>query len=243
MSIHIGAKQGEVAPTILLPGDPLRARFVAETLLEGSVCFNEVRGMLGFTGRYGGKTVSVMGTGMGVPSHSIYVHELIAEYGVKTLIRVGTCGALRPDLEIGDLVLAMAASTDSHVNKLRFGGCDYAPTASFPLLLAAYETARKHQMDVHVGGILSSDTFYHDDPDSWRQWAAFGVLVVEMETAGLYTLAAKFGVDALSVLTVSDNLARGERASAEQRERGFTRMAEIALEIVPQEDTRQPSSR
>jgi len=233
VSIHIGAEKGQIAPSILLPGDPKRAQFIAETLLEDVVCFSEVRGMLGFTGRYGGKPVSVMGTGMGIPSHSIYVHELIAEYGVKTLIRVGTCGALHAHLAIGDLVLAMAASTDSHVNRLRFGGCDYAPTASFPRLLTGYETAKRRKMDVHVGGILSSDTFYHDDPDSWRQWAAFGVLVVEMETAGLYTVAAKFGVDALSILSVSDNLVRGERVSAEQRERGFSRMAELALEVAP----------
>jgi purine-nucleoside phosphorylase len=232
VSIHIGADKGQIAPSILLPGDPRRAQFIAETLLEDAVCFSEVRGMLGFTGRYGGKRVSVMGTGMGIPSHSIYVHELIAEYGVKTLIRVGTCGALQANLAIGDLVLAMAASTDSHVNRLRFGGCDYAPTASFPLLLAAHEAAKKNEIDVHVGGILSSDTFYHDDPESWRQWAAFGVLVVEMETAGLYTVAAKFGVDALSILSVSDNLVAGERVSAEQRERGFSRMAELALEIA-----------
>lgn len=232
MSIHIGAEKGQIAPSILLPGDPRRAQFIAETLLEDVVCFSEVRGMLGFTGRYGGKPVSVMGTGMGIPSHSIYVHELIAEYGVKTLIRVGTCGALQADLAIGDLVLAMAASTDSHVNRLRFGGCDYAPTASFPLLLAAYETARKCEMDIHVGGILSTDTFYHDDPDSWRQWAAFGVLVVEMETAGLYTEAAKFGAEALAILSVSDNLVGGDRVSSEQRERGFSQMAELALGIV-----------
>ena len=233
MSTHIGAKKGEIAPAILLPGDPRRAAFIAETLMEDAVCFNEVRGMLGFTGRYEGKPVSVMGTGMGVPSHSIYVHELIAEYDVKTLIRVGTCGALQPDLAIGDVVLAMAASTDSHINRLRFGGMDYAPTASFPLLLAAYEAARARGSTVRVGNILTSDTFYHDDPESWKHWAAFGVLVVEMETAGLYTLAAKFGVDALSILTVSDSLVTEEATSSDERERGFARMAELALRIVP----------
>ena len=233
MSIHISASREQIAPSILLPGDPLRAKFIAETLLEDAVCFNEVRGMLGFTGTYDGKRVSVMGTGMGVPSHSIYVNELIDEYDVKTLIRVGTCGALQPDLGIGDIVLAMSASTDSHINRLRFDGMDYAPTACFPLLLRAYETARADGATVRAGGILTSDMFYHDDPESWRKWAAFGVLAVEMESAGLYTLAAKFGVDALSILTVSDHLARGERAMAEQRERGFSRMAEIALEIVP----------
>lgn len=233
MSIHIGAKPGDIAPSILLPGDPLRAKFIAETLLEDATCFNEVRGMLGFTGTYQGKRVSVMGTGMGVPSHSIYINELISEYGAKTLIRVGTCGGLQPDLEIGDIVLAMAASTDSHINRLRFDGMDFAPTASFSLLLKAYEAARAGNVNVRVGNILTSDTFYHDDPESWRQWAAFGVLVVEMETAGLYTLAAKFGVDALSILTVSDSLISGAKATPDQRERTFTRMIELALEIVP----------
>jgi len=232
VTIHIGAQEGQIAPTILLPGDPRRARFIAETLLEDVECFSEVRGMLGFTGTYEGNNVSVMGTGMGVPSLSIYVYELIVEYHVKRLIRVGTCGALQPDLDIGDLVLAMAASTDSHVNKLRFGGCDYAPTASFPLLLRVYEAAVARGMDVRVGGILTSDTFYDDDPDWWKKWATFGALVVEMETAGLYTLAAKFNVDALSILTVSDNLIERKAASVEDRERGFARMAELALELV-----------
>ncbi len=233
MSIHIGAKPGDIAPSVLLPGDPLRAKFIAEALLQDVTCFNEVRGMLGFTGAYQGKPVSVMGTGMGVPSHLIYVNELITEYGVETLIRVGTCGALQPDLELGDVVLAMAASTDSHINRLRFSGMDFAPTASFGLLLKAYEAARVGNANVCVGNILTSDTFYHDDPDSWKIWAAFGVLVVEMETAGLYTLASKFGVDALSILTVSDNLITGGKATSEERERTFTQMVELALEIVP----------
>jgi purine-nucleoside phosphorylase len=233
VSIHIGASKGDIAPSILLPGDPLRAKFIAETLLEEPTCFNEVRGMLGFTGTYRGKKVSVMGTGMGIPSHSIYVHELIAEYDVNTLIRVGTCGALQQDLGIGDVVLAMSASTDSHVNRLRFDGMDFAPTASFELLLKAHEVAKAGSVDVRVGNIVSSDTFYHDDPESWKRWAAFGVLAVEMETAGLYTLAAKFNVDALSILTVTDNLTTQERVSSEQRERGFTRTAEIALDVAP----------
>ncbi|MBU1049964.1 purine-nucleoside phosphorylase [Candidatus Bipolaricaulota bacterium] len=233
MSIHIGAKKGEIAPSILLPGDPYRARFIAENLMEDVTCFNEVRGMLGFTGLVGGKRVSVMGTGMGVPSHSIYVNELINEYDVKTLIRVGTCGAMQPNLELGDVVLAMAASTDSQINKLRFSGMDYAPTASFGLLLKAYQVATARGADVRVGNILTSDTFYHDDPESWKLWAKFGVLVVEMETAGLYTLAAKYGVDALSILTVSDSLVTGAKATSEQRERTFTQMIELALEVAP----------
>jgi len=233
MSIHIGAEQGEIASTVLLPGDPLRAKAIAETLLEDAFCFNEVRGMLGYTGRYGEKRVSVMGTGMGIPSLSIYVHELITEYQVKRLIRVGTCGALQPDLEIGDIVLAMTASTDSHVNRIRFHGMDYAPAAAFDLLLNAYETAQVRGIDVRVGGIVSADTFYNDDPNWWKLWADYGALVCEMETNGLYTLAAKFQVSALSILTVSDSLVTGEEATAEQRERRFPLMAEIALAVAP----------
>ena len=189
--------------------------------------------MLGFTGRYGDKSVSVQGSGMGIPSLSIYIHELVTEYNVKTLIRVGTCGAFQPYLKVGDIVLPMTSSTNSHINKLRFGGMDYAPTASFDLLLKAYEVAKERGARVYVGGMLSSDTFYGDDPESWKKWAAYGALVTEMETSGLYTLAAKFNVSALSVLTVSDNLATGETSTSEQRERGFPQMAKIALEIAP----------
>ena len=233
MSIHIGAEQGQIAKSILLPGDPLRAKYFAETFLNHVICFNNVRGMLGYTGNYEGKRISVMGTGMGIPSHSIYVNELIADYGVETLIRVGTCGALQADLAVGDIVLAMSASTDTHMNKLRFDGRDYAPTASFDLLLKAFKVAKELGVSPRVGGILSSDTFYNDDPDWWKIWADFGALVVEMEAAGLYTLAAKYQVDALAILTVSDNIIKGEEASAEQREKGFSQMAKIALEIAP----------
>ena len=233
MSIHIGAEQGQIAPTVLLPGDPLRAKHIAETMLEDVVCYNEVRMMLGYTGRYGKKRVSVMGTGMGIPTHSIYVHELVTEYHVKTMIRVGTCGALQPYLKIGDIVIPMTSSTNSQINKLRFQGMDYAPAASFDLLLKAYEAAKSRGARVFVGGNFASDTFYNDDPEWWKKWAAYGVLVCEMETSGLYTLAAKFKVSALSVLTVSDNLVTGESATAEQRERGFPLMAEIALDIAP----------
>ena len=232
MSIHIGAKPGEIANTVLLPGDPLRAKFIAETLLDDAVCFNKVRGMLGFTGRYGDKLVSVMGSGMGIPTLSIYVNELVNDYQVKALIRVGTCGTLQPHLNIGDIVLAMSSSTNSAINKLRFGGMDFAPTASFPLLLKAYEAAQQRGLKVEVGGIMSSDTFYEDDPNWWKKWADFGVLVCEMETTGLYTLAAKFGVNALSILTVSDSLVTGEEATSEQRERSFPQMAELALAIA-----------
>jgi purine-nucleoside phosphorylase len=233
MSIHIGAKQGEIAPTVLLPGDPLRAKHFAESMLEDVICFNEVRGMLGYTGRYGDKRISVMGSGMGMPSLAIYVNELLMEYRVKTLIRVGTCGAFQPDLQIGDIVLAMTASTDSQMNKIRFKGLDYAPAASFELLLKAYQVAIERGIGVRVGGMFAADSFYHDDPDWWKIWAEYGALVVEMESNALYTLAAKFKADALSILTVSDNLVTGEEATAQQREKGFTQMAEIALEIAP----------
>jgi len=232
VSIHIGAEPGQIASTVLLPGDPMRAKFFAETMLEDVICFNKVRGMLGFTGHYKGKRVSVMGTGMGIPSHSIYVHELINTYGVTTLMRVGTCGAFDADLEIGDIVLAMSASTNSNVNRLRFKGMDYAPTANFELLLAAYNAAKEMGIDVRVGPILSGDTFYGDDREVWKLWASYGVLAVEMEAAGLYTLAAKFNVRALAILTVSDSAATHKAASSEEREKGYSRMAELALAIV-----------
>jgi purine-nucleoside phosphorylase len=174
-----------------------------------------------------------MGSGMGIPTLSIYVHELVNEYNVDTLIRVGTCGGMQPFLKIGDIVLPMSCSTDSHINRLRFNGMDYAPTASFGLLYKAYQAARKRSERVFVGGMLATDTFYHDDPEWWRIWADYGALVCEMETSGLYTLAAKFKVDALSILTVSDSLVSGEASTAEQREKEFKTMAEVAFEIAP----------
>lgn len=233
MSVHIGARQGEIAPTVLMPGDPLRAKYFAETFLEDVICFNEVRGMLGYTGRYGDKRISVMGSGMGMPTLSIYVNELIDEYAVTTIIRVGTCGAFQPYLKIGDVVLALTASTDSHINKLRFKGMDFAPTANFDLVLKAYEALKEKGVDPYVGGIFSGDLFYNDDPDWWKLWATYGLLVCEMESNQLYTLAAKFGIAALSILTVTDSLVTGIDASAEQREKGFPLMAEIALQIAP----------
>ena len=212
MTIHLNAQVGEIAETVLLPGDPLRAKFIAETFLDNARQHNDVRGMYGFTGDYRGRRVSVQGTGMGVPSISIYVHELINEYGAKNLIRIGSCGAFQPELKLMDVILAQAASTDSHVNRLRFGGMDFAPVADFGLLMKAYEAAVAKGVDVKVGNILTSDTFYGDDPDGWRLWADYGVLAVEMESAALYTLAAKFNVQALSILTVSDSLVRDERS-------------------------------
>ncbi len=227
---HIGANKGDIAETILLPGDPLRAKYIAETFLEDVVQYNNVRGMLGFTGTYKGKKVSVQGTGMGVPSIGIYTHELIAEYGVKNLIRVGTAGSMQENIKIRDVVIAMTASTDSAINKLRFNGADYAPTASADLLFKAYEAGKAKGLNMKAGNVLTSDTFYGDDPEAWKKWAKFGVLCVEMETAQLYTTAAKFGVNALTLLTISDSLVTGEATSAEERQLTFNDMIKVALE-------------
>ncbi|HDK26205.1 MAG TPA: purine-nucleoside phosphorylase [Candidatus Atribacteria bacterium] len=232
MSIHIGAKEGDIASTILLPGDPLRAKYIAENFLTDAVCYNEVRGMYGYTGNYKGKRVSIQGTGMGVPSISIYLNELITTYKAKNLIRIGSCGSMQPYIKIRDVILAMSASTDSHVNKIRFNGMDYASTANFNLLKKAYDIALEKDIPIKVGSVLTTDTFYHDDPNSWKHWANYGVLAVEMETAALYTLAAKFKVNALSILTVSDSLVTREETTSEERQKTFNQMVEIALELV-----------
>lgn len=229
MSIHIAAKKGEIAETILLPGDPLRAKHVADTFLDDVICYNEVRGMLGYTGYYQGKRVSVQGTGMGIPSISIYVNELIREYDVKNLIRIGTAGAFQENLKVKDIVLALAASTNSAVNWNKFQGADFAPTANFDLLLKAYQTANSLQLNVKTGNILSSDEFYDDNPDAFKKWAQYGVLCVEMETAALYTIAAKYRASALAILTISDSLITHESASAEERQSSFNEMVKIAL--------------
>lgn len=231
MTIHIGAKRGDIADTVLIPGDPLRAKEIAEAYLQDIKCYNEVRGMLGFTGLYQGQRVSVQGTGMGLPSTSIYVNELI-QLGAKRLIRVGTCGAFQEDLNIGDVVLAMSASTDSRINKITFEGNDYSPTASFALLNQAYVKSLELGLRTRVGTILSSDTFYQDDPDHWRIWAKYGVLGVEMETTAIYTLAAKYGLEALTILTVSDSLVTGVLASSDERQSNFQHMAELGLALI-----------
>lgn len=236
MSVHISAKEGEIAEVVLMPGDPLRAKFIAENFLEDAVCYNEVRGMYGFTGTYKGKRVSVQGSGMGMPSISIYANELIQSYGVKKLIRVGTCGSLQENVKIRDLIIAMATSTDSSINKIRFNGMDFAPTASFKLLKKAYEVAEDSGFEPRVGNVLSSDTFYNDDPNQWKHWAKFGCLAVEMEAAALYTLAAKYNVDALAILTVSDSLVTGEATSSEERQSTFKNMVIVALETACAED-------
>jgi purine-nucleoside phosphorylase len=232
MTVHIGAKQNDIAETILLPGDPLRAKYIAETFLENVTCYNEVRGMLGFTGKYKGERVSVQGTGMGIPSISIYVHELINGYGVKNLIRVGTCGAIQKDIKVRDVILAMSASTDSAVNKLRFNGIDYAPTANFDLLKRAYVTAVEKGMEVKVGSVFTSDTFYNDNPDRIKLFAEYQILAIEMETTALYTIASKFEAKALSILTVSDHIVTGEETTSEERQTSFNEMIEVSLETA-----------
>ena len=231
---HIGANKGDIAETILLPGDPLRAKYIAETFLENVVQYNNVRGMLGFTGTYKGKKVSVQGTGMGVPSIGIYAHELIAEFGVKNLIRIGTAGSYQENVKIRDVVLAMSASTDSAINKLRFNGADYAPTANAEMLFKAHEIAKQKGLNVKSGNVFTSDTFYGDDPNAWKKWAKFGVLCVEMETAQLYTTAAKLGANALTLLTISDSFITHEVTSAEERQTTFNEMIEVALETAIQ---------
>ncbi len=232
MSIHISAAPGDIAPFVLLPGDPLRARHVAEAYFEEPTCVNQTRGMVGFTGVYGGKPVSIQGTGMGVPSIAIYATELVREYGVRTLIRVGTCGAFQPDMAIGDVILAQAACTDSNVNQLRFGGRDFAPCADFGLLQGAWNAASERGLSVRVGPVLCSDSFYQDVEDPWGIWQRHGVLAIEMESTALYTIAAAHGVRALSILTVSDQLVSGERATPEQRQTQFMSMVEVALSLL-----------
>ncbi|MFD0827932.1 purine-nucleoside phosphorylase [Neobacillus sp. M.A.Huq-85] len=234
MSVHIAAKENDIAETVLLPGDPLRAKYIAETFLEGAVCYNEVRNMFGFTGTYKGKKVSVQGTGMGIPSISIYVNELIQSYNVQNLIRVGTCGAIQKDVKVRDVILAMSSSTDSNMNRLTFGGIDYAPTADFNLLKKAYDAGIEKGLNLKVGSVFTADMFYNDNAEH-EKWAQYQILALEMETTALYTLAAKFGRKALSVLTVSDHLLTGEETTAEERQLTFNDMIEVALEAAIKE--------
>lgn len=232
MSIHINAKNDDIADTVLMPGDPLRAKFIAENFLSNITCYNNVRGMLGYTGNYKNKRISVQGSGMGIPSISIYLNELLMFYKVKKVIRVGSCGSLQKNILVRDIIFAMSSSTNSSMNKIIFDGCDYAPTADFSLLQSAYEKATQMNIKPHVGQIISSDNFYQDDTDWWIKFSKYGVLAVEMETTALYTLAAKYDAKALSILTVSDSLVSGEKTSSEEREKTFTDMMKIALEIA-----------
>lgn len=232
MSIHIGAEKGDIAETVLLPGDPLRAKWIAETFFENPVCYNEVRGMLGYTGTYNSKRVSVQGTGMGIPSTLIYCNELIQEYGVKNLIRVGSAGSYQEDIKLYDIVIAMAASSNSGINNSRFVNSNYSPTADYGLFLKAVDYARENNIPIKAGNVLSSDEFYEDNYNSYKKWADFGVLCVEMEAAGIYTVAAKYNVKALTILTISDSLVSGVKTTSKERENTFSTMIEIALSTL-----------
>lgn len=231
MTFHIGAKPGEIAETVLLPGDPYRARWAAQKFLENPELVNEVRGMLGYTGTWRGHPVTIHGTGMGMPSLSIYVNEMIKDYGAKTLIRIGSAGAMQPHVKVRDIVLAMSAATTSTPSSEVFQEVNFAPTADFSLLSNAY-VAAQGKATLHVGMIQSSNTFYSERPDLDDQLQRHGCLAVEMETAELYTLAARYGVRALAVLTISDHLLTHEALPAEDREKGFGAMVEIALEAA-----------
>lgn len=231
-TVHIGANKGDIAETILMPGDPLRAKFIAENFLDNPVCYNQVRGMYGYTGTYKGRQISVQGSGMGMPSIGIYSHELITQYGVKNLIRVGSCGSLQEHVKVRDVILGVSASTNSrYVHHYDLPG-HYEPTASFELLYKAKQIADNKDIPVKVGNILSSDVFYDDTPDAWKAWAKMGILAVEMEAAALYMNAARLGANALTILTVSDSLVTHEVTTSEEREKTFTDMMEIALELA-----------
>lgn len=229
---HIEAKQGEFAKTVLMPGDPLRAKFIADNFLENVKCVTRVRNILGYTGTYKGKPISVMGSGMGIPSISIYATELYKDYGVESIIRIGSCGAVRDDVKIRDIIIGMGASTDSNVNRMRFNNVDFAALADFSLLKKVVDTAERLNQDVRVGNIFTADLFYTPQPEMFKTMEKYGVLAVEMEAAGLYGVAAEFGKKALTVLTVSDHIKTGEQTTADERETTFKDMMELTLEAI-----------
>ena len=232
MTIHIGASEGDIAETVLMPGDPYRAKWAAENFLQDARLVNEVRGMLGFTGTWKGNRVTIQGSGMGMPSLSIYANELIRDFGAKTLIRIGSCGGMQPQVKLRDVILAMTATTVGSPSRSIFREVNYAPVADWSLLQAAANAATSRDIGLHVGGIYSSDTFYDERPDLNEQMVRHGILGVEMEAAELYTLAARHNCRALAVLTVSDHLGTGEALPSDQRERSFGDMVEIALEAA-----------
>ncbi|WP_213990517.1 purine-nucleoside phosphorylase [Sodalis sp. dw_96] len=229
---HINAERGDFADVVLMPGDPLRAQHIASTFLTGAREVNNVRGMLGYTGSYKGREFSVMGHGMGIPSCSIYTKELITEYDVKQIIRVGSCGALRADVQVRDIVIGMGACTDSNVNRMRFKGHDFAAIADYDLLRHAVDAARAAGLKVRVGNLFSADLFYTPDPQMFDVMEKYGILGVEMEAAGIYGVAAEFGARALAICTVSDHIRSGEALNAAERQTSFNEMIEIALESV-----------
>lgn len=232
MTIHIGAKPGEIAETVLMPGDPYRAKWAAESFLENAVCVNETRGMLGFTGKWKGNRVTVQGSGMGMPSLSIYANELIRDYDARTLIRIGSAGSMQQEVKLRDIVIAMTSSSLSTPSDGIFREMKFAPCADFGLLAAAARAAGAHDVRTHVGGIFSSDVFYDERPDLVEQLTRHGVLAVEMEAAELYTVAARFGRRALAICTVSDHLLTGDALPPADREKSFGEMVEIALEAA-----------
>lgn len=232
MTIHIGAKKGEVAETVLMPGDPLRAKWAAETFLDNPVCINQVRGMLGFTGTWNGNRVTIQGSGMGMPSLSIYANELIRDYNAQTLIRIGSCGAMQENIAIRDVILAMTASSLSTPSRGFFKELQFAPCADYGILSAAHDAAQAKGITPHVGGIYSADVFYDERPDLNEQMTRHGILAVEMEAAELFTVAARFGRRAAAILTVSDHLQTGDALPAQDRERSFGDMVDIALKAA-----------
>ncbi|WP_281560507.1 purine-nucleoside phosphorylase [Thalassomonas sp. RHCl1] len=229
---HIEAKPGDFAETVLMPGDPLRAKFIAENFLDDAKCVTRVRNMFGYTGTYKGKPISVMGSGMGIPSISIYATELYKEYGVENIIRIGSCGAVRDDIKVRDIVIGMAASTDSNVNRSRLNQCDFAACADFGLLQKVVNTADKLNKPVHVGNVFTADLFYTPNPEMFALMEKYGILAVEMEAAGLFGVAAEYGKKALTVLTVSDHIKTGEVTTADERENTFKDMMELTLESI-----------
>lgn len=231
MSTHINAPEGAIAPAVLLPGDPLRAKFIAENFLENAKCYNEVRGMFGFTGTYKGVPVSVQGTGMGQPSISIYATELFKFYNVQTAIRVGTCGAVSEKTQLRDTIIVNSACSDSSLLNQRFGNLHFAPTASFDLVRTADKIASDMKIRYEVGSVASSDLFY-DKNDNWKKWAEYGVLGIEMESAELFTLAAEYKRRAMAIMTVSDHILLGTATTAEERQTTFTNMMKLALETI-----------
>lgn len=230
---HINAgKKGDIAETILMPGDPLRAKYIAENFLQNPICYNEIRGMLGFTGTYKGVPVSVQGSGMGMPSMGIYSYELIKEYGVRSLIRIGSAGSFREDIELMDIVIGLSASTDSCWQHTYGLSGHFAPCCDYELLIKVKEASDKEKIDIKAGNIVSCDVFYEDDPNWWKSWAKMGVMCVEMEAAALYMNAARLGAKALTMVTISDHFVTGGRLTAEEREKSFTDMMRLALEAA-----------
>jgi purine-nucleoside phosphorylase len=236
-AIHMNAKPGDFADTVLMPGDPLRAKYIAETFLGDARQVTDVRNMLGFTGEFRGHAVSIMAHGMGIPSASIYCTELIRDFGVRRVIRVGSCGTVHPEVHLRDIVIAMGASTDSGVNRMRFGGHDLAALASFELLRAAVDTAENKELQFHVGNIFSADLFYTPQPEVFDLMEKYRILGIEMETAGIYTIAAELGAEALAICTVSDMIRSGEALSSSERQTSFDQMIELALETAARRTT------